>query len=71
MTHEEFKMRLSEAGLTLVQFAEKIETPYNTVSKYGKAVKVPQFVNSYLDLYMENKELKNVKQQIKELAAKL
>jgi len=71
MTHDKFKAKLQEANLTLKDFANIINTPYSTVAKYGKSNPVPSFVEPFLECYIENQKLDQLKNQIKEFANSL
>ena len=60
MEYEEFKRILKEYSLTLKKFSELVETPYQTCVKWGKENRpVPNWVNSWFKLYIENKNFKD------------
>jgi len=71
LTHSEFKEKLQSVNLSLKNFSELIDTSYSTVAKYGKSNPVPTFVKPFLELYEENKNMQQLKKEIKELASKL
>ena len=71
MTHEHFKKKLTIVNLNLKEFSQLINTPYSTVSKYGKSNPIPTFVKPFLDLYEENKKMEYLKQEILSLAKKI
>jgi predicted transcriptional regulator len=71
MELQEFKDKLDELNLNLKDFAELINIPYSTVTKYGRSTPVPSWIPAFLDIYSQNKKLENIKQEIKELAKKL
>lgn len=72
MELEEFKSRLKEAGISSVkEFGNITNLSYHTVSKWGNSTPVPSWVDSFLSTYKQNKDLEDVKQLIKELAAKI
>jgi len=68
---EEFKTLLKEANLNLKAFSEVVNTSYSTVAKYGRSNPMPEYVQPFLKLYIENRQLKEVKALIKSLADKL
>ena len=60
MEYKEFKKILKKYSLTLRKFSELAETPYQTCVKWGKENRpVPNWVNSWFKLYVENQNLKN------------
>jgi len=71
MTHDEFKSKLKLNNLNLTQFSEVTNISYSTTSKFGKSNPVPPWVESWLSIYEENHQLKNIRIEIKELAEKL
>jgi predicted transcriptional regulator len=71
MELEEFKVRLEDLNLNLKDFAEIVNIPYSTVTKYGRSTPVPTWINSFLNIYAQNQKLESLKQDIKTLAAKL
>ena len=71
MTHEEFKSKLQNLNLNLLQFSELINTPYSTSTKWGKSNPVPSWVEPFLNIYEQNLMMENIKKEIKTLAEKL
>lgn len=71
MTLEQFKERLSSLKLTMMEFSQLSDIPYSTVSKYGRSNPVPPWVNKFLELYEQTKEIEEFKQIIKTLNQKL
>lgn len=71
MELEEFKVRLEDLNLNLKDFAEIVNIPYSTVTKYGRTTPIPSWINSFLTIYTQNQKLESLKQDIKTLAAKL
>jgi len=60
MLYDEFKEILSENKITMMNFSELTDISYRTVSKWGKDGRsIPKWVKSWLDLYIENKQLKD------------
>ena len=65
MELSELKEMLKKAGLNKKQFAELISMQYNTVNAWGSNNVVPVWVKSWLTLYIENKECKELKEIIR------
>ena len=61
MTEEDLKSFLHEQNLTLIKFAEILNTPLATVQKWGKSSKVPPWLESFIYYYLKNKELEELK----------
>lgn len=66
MDNQTFEELLKDAGLTKKEFAQLVDMNSNSVTNWNKSDKVPQWVNSWLKLYIENKECKELKQILKE-----
>ncbi len=63
----EFNELLKKANLTKKAFAEILETSYNTLNAWGSNDReIPYWVKSWLTLYIENKDCKELKQIIKD-----
>jgi len=65
MELSELKGLLKKAGLTKKAFSEIIGMQYNTVNAWGSNNAIPVWVESWLTLYIENKECKELKEIIK------
>ncbi|MCD4667084.1 MAG: XRE family transcriptional regulator [Sulfurimonas sp.] len=66
MEYEIFKQTLKENNLSLKAFSELAGVKYDTCSKWGKDNRpVSDWVESWLNLYIENKDCKELKQIIK------
>jgi len=66
MEKEIFKELLKKANLNKKQFAELLETEYNTVNAWGtNGRNYPYWVESWLRLYINNKNCKELKSMIK------
>ncbi len=66
MEYDLFKQRLRENGLTLKYFSELSGVKYDTCSKWGKDGRpVSDWVESWLNLYIENKECRELKKMLK------
>ena len=66
MEYDVFKQTLKEQGLTLKAFSEMAGVKYDTCSKWGKDGRpVSDWVESWLNLYIENKACKELKKAIK------
>ncbi|MEN4053283.1 XRE family transcriptional regulator [Sulfurimonas sp. NWX79] len=67
MEYETFKRVLKENKLSLKAFSELAGVKYDTCSKWGKDGRpVSDWVESWLNLYIENKSCKELKTMIKE-----
>ena len=70
MTNEEFEKTLKQTGLTKKEFAKLVEMSYGGVVNWGRtAQSIPNWVESWLALYLQNKKYENLKQAIKESGA--
>jgi len=71
MDSENFKGLLKKAGLTKRTFSEILGTSYNAVNGWGTNGRgYPYWVESWLNLYIENKECKELKEIIRENVCK-
>ena len=72
MNLDEFKALLKKAGFSKKTFSEDVEIALSTVNGWGSANKppVPFWVEKYLNLYIENKECKELKEIIRENVCK-
>lgn len=62
MQEKEFREILKNNNLKLKDFSELINTSYQTVAKWGKYGRdVPSWVEPFLNLYIRNKELEELK----------
>lgn len=66
MNNQLFEQFLKDVGLSKKDFSSLVGMNYNSVTNWNKSDKIPQWVESWLKLYAENKELKKLKQIIKE-----
>ena len=66
MNNQAFEELLKSAGLSKKDFAALVEMNYNSVTNWNKSDKIPQWVNSWLTLYIENSKCKELKQLLKE-----
>jgi len=66
MNNQLFEELLKEAKLSKKEFSKLVEMNYNSVTNWNKSDKIPQWVKSWLNLYLENKDLIRLKQTIKE-----
>ena len=77
MEYEEFKKILKDNDLTVKEFAELAKISYSTCNTWSKPNrKVSNWVNGFLDLYVNKKEIekeliryKNFKRSYDELAS--
>ena len=66
MEKTEFSDLLNEAGLTKKEFAHIVGTSPGSVSNWGTSGRdFPYWVESWLQLYIENKRCKELKEAIK------
>lgn len=71
MDYAVFKKTLKDNDLTLKSFSELSGVLYGTCSKWGKGGRpVSDWVESWLNLYIENKDCKELKQMIKDTVCK-
>jgi DNA-binding transcriptional regulator YiaG len=67
MEYEKFKQVLKENKLSLKAFSELAGVKYDTCSKWGKDNRpVSDWVESWLNLYIENKACKELKKLMRE-----
>lgn len=72
MEYEEFKIKLSTAKLKLKQFSELSGVSYGTCVKWGKNNRpVSDWVESWLQLYVENQRLKALEDKMKDMCEEL
>ncbi len=70
MTNEEFETMLQPTGLTKKEFAQLVKMSYGSVVNWGRSHQsVPDWVESWLELYIENKKFEKLKKIIKESGA--
>lgn len=66
LTKEEFKILLKKANLNKKQLSELLGTSYQGVNNWGTNGRdYPYWVKSWLNLYIENKQCKDLKNMIK------
>lgn len=65
----EFEIMLKEAGLKKGEFANKVSMRLGSVSNWKKSKRIPKWVKSWLELYIENNKYSNLKKAIKESGA--
>jgi len=61
-----FNTLLEEANLTKENFANKVGLKYTSVNNCGSSQNVPHWVQSWLELYIENEKCKRLKKALKE-----
>ena len=70
MTNEEFEKILKTLGLTKKEFAQLVDVSYGGVVNWGRESQtVPNWVESWLELYGKNKKFETLKQSIKDSGA--
>ncbi len=71
MNNEEFKTLLKKASLTKKSFSELVGTSTQGVNNWNNKDRgIPYWVKSWLTLYIENKDCKELKEIIKENVCK-
>ena len=71
MDKDLFKGLLKKAKLSKKEFAEILGIPYSTANSWGNNGRdYPYWVQSWLSLYIENKECKELKEIIRENVCK-
>lgn len=67
MEKEEFNKLMKDAGLSKKGLCEIFDAPYSTINSWGNNGRdYPYWVESWLNLYIENKKCKELKQMIKD-----
>mgnify|MGYP006939814858 FL=1 len=70
MTYEDFSKTLKENDLSLKKFSDLSGVKYDTCSKWGKNDRpVSDWVESWLNLHIENEKYKRLKTSLKESGA--
>jgi len=70
MTNDEFEKILKEIGLTKKAFARLVDMSYGGVVNWGRSTQtIPNWVESWLELYSQNRKFENLKQSIKDSGA--
>jgi len=62
----ELNRLLRKAGFSKKEFASKFELSSSAVNNWGGSANIPLWVESWLTLYIENKECKKLKQILKD-----
>ncbi len=72
MEYEEFKKILKGIDLSVKEFAKLSNMSYGTCNSWSRENrKVPNWVNAFLNLYIENQECKKYKESIQTLMSGL
>lgn len=69
MNRVTFNTLLEEAELTKEGFSKIVELKYTSVNNWGSSQNVPHWVESWMNLYVENQKYKKLKKAIKESGA--
>ena len=68
MDRQQFNAMLDKSHLTKESFSQKVGLQYRSVNNWGTgAQNVPHWVESWLELYVENLQCKKLKEAIKGL----
>jgi len=70
MDKAELNELLKKAGFTKKEFAAKFDLSASAVNNWGGSSNIPLWVPSWLSLYIENKECKELKEIIRENVCK-
>jgi len=70
MDNKEFNNLLKNANLTKKAFSELVKMNYASVTNWKQVDNIPYWVKSWLTLYIENKECKELKEIIRENVCK-
>ncbi len=71
MEYDLFKQTLKNNGLTLKKFSDLSGVQYGTCSKWGKDGRpVSDWVESWLNLYIKNKEYEEIRQMCANIGTK-
>ena len=65
MDNEEFNTLLKKASLTKKAFSELVKMNYASVTNWKQSNNIPYWVKSWLTLYIENKDCKELKEIIR------
>ena len=65
MDNEEFNTLLKKASLTKKAFSELVKMNYASVTNWKQSNSIPYWVKSWLTLYIENKDCKELKEIIR------
>ena len=70
MTNNEFEIKLKDIGITKKEFASLVDMSYGGVVNWGRSTQtIPNWVESWLELYKKNKNFEKLKKSIKESGA--
>ena len=70
MSNEEFEKILKEIELTKKEFARLVDVSYGGVVNWGRVTQsIPNWVESWLELYRKNRKFENLKKSIKDSGA--
>lgn len=64
MTKDELKKNLKKTGMNKRQLAELLGLSYSTVNNWGSSKSIPHWVESWLKLYIEAKEYKELRERM-------
>lgn len=65
MDRQRFNELLKLSGISKKEFSSMLKVSYNTVNGWGSPQNVPYWVESWLTLYIENKECRELKKMLK------
>ena len=70
MNNNDFNLLLKKASLTKKAFSELVEMNYASVTNWKQNDNIPNWVKSWLTLYIENKDCKELKEIIRDNVCK-
>jgi len=70
LERKRFNELLKLSGLSKKEFSEMLGVSYGTVNSWGSPQNVPYWVESWLTIYIENKECRELKQLLQNTVCK-
>ncbi|CAE10759.1 helix-turn-helix domain-containing protein [Wolinella succinogenes] len=67
MESRDLKVMLKQAGLSKKEFAQIVGLSQQTVSNWGCSKNIPRWVESWLELYIDSRRFRELKQQFQEM----
>jgi len=67
MTRQELNNMLEKSQMSKEEFSQKVGLKYTSVNNWGSSQEVPRWVESWLELYVENLQCKKLKEAIKQI----
>ncbi len=67
MDRQQFNEILEQVELTKEEFAQKVGLKYLSVNNWGSTQNIPKWVDSWMELYVENYKCRKLREAIKQL----